>query len=542
MVLKSIKFQLGILALLFSTFVVIVLFHVSYSYKIAGDQVVNMKESHEVIRRYLVIQEKEKEILAVLHAFIDTKVVTSTELDDQTAKVVAWFDELREWEKVLRSWERASEAQSHGVVFDNKFIGVKKRQAEAYRKIVSLCRDKKMKEAGTILVIEEEFLPAVNETIVRILEGIQNQIDDDLKVTKRFSMSIGTAILFALMAISLLALTSFQHFNKGLGALKKGAKRISLGEFSEEIRIKRPQELVDLGGAFNEMQIAIDTRDKKITEDREEITKLNEILEQKVDDSGKTIVTQNKALKRKNAELEQILHAASHDLRTPLISIQGFSEELRATCEILETELSTDGEVDKTKLKALFDDEVTLALNYIVNGSKRMEILLEGLLRISRMGRDSLQLADVNMNELTKAVTDTLSIQIEESQAKINVGDLMPCKGDPSLVEQMITNLLTNALKYREPSRACVIDVASEKLEDAVRYTVKDNGIGISKENLSKVFNAFYRVDEETLEGDGVGLAIVNRALDLHNGKASVESTLGEGSTFSFEIPNEIVL
>jgi len=290
------------------------------------------------------------------------------------------------------------------------------------------------------------------------------------------------------------------------------------------------------------MQVAIDTRDKKITEDREEITKLNEILEKKVDDSGKTIVNQNKALKRKNAELEQILHAASHDLRTPLISIQGFSEELRTTCEILDAELSKEGEVNKDKLKQLFEEEVSLALNYIVNGSKRMEILLEGLLRISRMGRDSLQVAPINMTELTKAVTDTLSIQIEESKAKINVGDLLACKGDSSLVEQVITNLLTNAIKYREPSRECVIDIMSEELEDRIRYTVKDNGIGIGEDNISKVFNAFYRVDEETIEGDGVGLAIINRAVDLHNGKATVESVLGEGSSFSFEIPNNIVI
>jgi len=501
-----------------------------------------MKSSHEVISRYLDIQEKEKAILAVLHAFIETKMVTSTELDDQTAKVIAWFDEVREWEKVLRDWESSSDTRTPEVVFDNKFIDVKKRQAEAYRKVVSLCRDKKMAEASSILVIEEAFLPSVNETIIRILYGIQNQIDNDLKVTRRFSMSIGAAILFALMAIILMSFTSFQHFNKGLRALKKAAKRISHGEFGEEIRIKRPKELVDLGGAFNEMQVAIDTRDKKITEDREEITKLNEILEKKVDDSGKTIVNQNKALKRKNAELEQILHAASHDLRTPLISIQGFSEELRTTCEILDAELSKEGEVNKDKLKQLFEEEVSLALNYIVNGSKRMEILLEGLLRISRMGRDSLQVAPINMTELTKAVTDTLSIQIEESKAKINVGDLLACKGDSSLVEQVITNLLTNAIKYREPSRECVIDIMSEELEDRIRYTVKDNGIGIGEDNISKVFNAFYRVDEETIEGDGVGLAIINRAVDLHNGKATVESVLGEGSSFSFEIPNNIVI
>ena len=190
----------------------------------------------------------------------------------------------------------------------------------------------------------------------------------------------------------------------------------------------------------------------------------------------------------------------------------------------------------------LFEDDITLALNYIVNGSKRMEILLEGLLRISRMGRDSLQINPIDMNELAQVVIDTLSIQIEGGHAKFDVSNLTPCKGDPSLVEQVFTNLFTNAIKYREPSRDCVIEVTSQVLEDSIRYTVKDNGIGISTDNVSKVFNAFYRVDEETIEGDGVGLAIINRALDLHNGKATVESELGVGSTFTFEIPNTIVI
>lgn len=540
--LKSVKFQLAVLTLLFGIFVVIVLFHISYSFKITGDQMKNMKESHEVISRYLVIQQKEEAILSDLHAFIDTKIVTSIELDDQLAKINDWFDDLRDWEKVLRKWERSSGSITKDIVFDNTFISVKKRQAEAYKNVISLCRDRKLNEANSILTIEESFFPDVNKTIIRILEGIQKQMDSNLKVVKRFSLTIGIAILCALLTIVLFAFVSFQHFNRGLRALKNGAKRISLGEFGEKIKIKRPQELVDLGAAFNEMQEAIETRDKKITEDREEIAKLNEILEKKVDDSSKTIVTQNKALKRKNAELEQILHAASHDLRTPLISIQGFSEELRATCEVLDKELSVEGDVDKNKLKELFEDDISLALNYIVNGSKRMEILLEGLLRISRMGRDSLKIEDIDMNELVQVVIDTLSIQIEESKATFKVSELAPCKGDPSLIEQVLTNLFTNAIKYREPTRECVIEVSSEVLTDSVKYTVKDNGIGIAEENLPKVFNAFYRVDEETIEGDGVGLAIINRALDLHNGIATVESELGVGSVFSFEIPNNIVI
>ncbi len=110
------------------------------------------------------------------------------------------------------------------------------------------------------------------------------------------------------------------------------------------------------------------------------------------------------------------------------------------------------------------------------------------------------------------------------------------------MIEQVITNFLTNAIKYHDPDRQCEITITSEKTDFGSRYSVKDNGIGISEENLDKVFHAFYRVDEETVEGDGVGLAIINRAIDLQGGKHSVESTLGEGSTFIFEIPDELLV
>jgi len=177
-------------------------------------------------------------------------------------------------------------------------------------------------------------------------------------------------------------------------------------------------------------------------------------------------------------------------------------------------------------------------LNYIITGSRRMEMLLEALLRISRMGKESLQLQPVNMNELLKNVKTNLEFQLNEIGAELEIENLDDSCVDASQFEQVFTNLITNAIKYREPSRKCSIKIYSEKDEDLTRYFVEDNGIGIPKEHIDRVFHAFYRVDEDISEGDGVGLAIVNRALDLHNGCAKVKSELGKGSIFIVEIPN----
>jgi signal transduction histidine kinase len=538
MFLKSIKSQLTLITIFFILFVVIVLFQLSYSYKLSYDEVVSLIENHEVITKYQLLQEKEKNILNDLHGFIDSKVLPTTEMDELDKQIDVWIKELKDWEGVLRTWEETSPIRNNDMVFDNTFLDVKKRQAQAYKKALELCRSKELGKANKILRIEEDFNPPVEKTILAILGGIQAQMKDDLKLIKRFSFMIAFAILVALLVIVIISASSLQFFNKALKSLKKAARRISMGEFDVLVKVKRPDELADLAVAFNEMQAAIEARDNKITEDREEIRKLNEILEKKVDDSSKKIVIQNEALKRKNSELEQILHAASHDLRTPLISIQGFSDELQICCQMIETELAKE-EMNKGKIVAVFDEDIKMALNYIGNGVKRMEMLLEGLLRISRMGRDSLKITPIDMNQLAESVVNTLSIQIEQADAEIKVGELHPCNGDESIIEQIMTNLLTNPLKYRSPERKCLIEVSSEKLENSVKYTVKDNGIGISEENVGKVFKAFYRVDEETVQGDGVGLAVVSRALDLHNGKVNVSSKLGEGSTFTFELPDD---
>jgi signal transduction histidine kinase len=268
---------------------------------------------------------------------------------------------------------------------------------------------------------------------------------------------------------------------------------------------------------------------------------MNEILEKKVLDSSKKIIQQNEALKRKNEELEQILYAASHDLRTPLISIQGFSEELKMACGELVKLFSDNAPPEKEKVESIVNDEVKLALNYIINGSKRMEMLLEALLRISRMGHQSLQIRELDMKKLLSDVKMNLEFQLSETGSELIIDEkLENCEADENQFEQVFTNLISNAIKYREPSRPCEIKIYSKKDEDFTHYYVEDNGIGIPEDHLPRIFHAFYRVDDDFSEGDGIGLAIVNRALDLHNGKAKVSSEFGKGTTFTVSMPNNI--
>ena len=113
------------------------------------------------------------------------------------------------------------------------------------------------------------------------------------------------------------------------------------------------------------------------------------------------------------------------------------------------------------------------------------------------------------------------------------------CNGDRAMLEQVFSNLISNAIKYRHPERPIHIKIWSNKLENGVQYFVKDNGIGISDEYKDRVFQAFFRVDENVATGDGVGLAIVHRALDLHGGHIWLEESNENGSIFGIELPNK---
>ena len=535
----SLNKQLAFIAILFVLFSALVVFQIYYNHNVQQEIISRLITSHKIIGDYLALEESESAILDRIRALSDgAKPVSEEECKTLADANTDWFKKLQIWQESLKLWQDMVGIESTDKIFSPDFADLKHRQADAYAKAIQLCKEGKLKDAGYIVNIERSFRPSIHRSIIAVLDGIKLQIEGDSNTLRRFFAGSAMALLVALLVLIVSSAGVFRNLIVSLSSLEDGASRIAKGDFSLNIpQIKSPVELARLSTAFNGMQTAVKTRDIKIREDNEEIRKLNESLERKVVERNKTIMQQNIALTRKNQELEQVLYAASHDLRTPLIGIQGFSEELKLTCSDLVKALRAPGGPNQKEIDRIIAEDIDMALKHIINGSKRMEILLEGLLRISRMGRESLQMQSINMNELVKNVAAGFDYQLHEMGASITIADLGTCMADPSQFEQVFTNLIGNAIKYRDPSRKLDIQVAAEQDNDFIRFSVKDNGIGISREHLDRVFHAFFRVDTEKVEGDGVGLAIVNRALDLHGGRAWVDSELGKGSTFFIEIP-----
>ncbi len=265
------------------------------------------------------------------------------------------------------------------------------------------------------------------------------------------------------------------------------------------------------------MGLFIDVTEKKHAE--EERARLMEMLEEK------------------NAELQSIIHVASHDLRTPLITITGFSGELDRSCRQLHALLDDEKDDFKTKSRPVISEDIPEAVELIKASASKLASLLDGMLKLARLGHSATEREALDMNVMIDDVIKTISFQAKEAGARFNVEPLPGCVGDEQQINQVFSNLLANALNYLDPQRAGLITVRGQLADGNVVYCVEDNGIGIDRANLAHIFKMYYLIDPKRSQGQGLGLAIVRRIVNRHNGKVWAESQLGNGSRFYVALP-----
>jgi PAS domain S-box-containing protein len=245
-------------------------------------------------------------------------------------------------------------------------------------------------------------------------------------------------------------------------------------------------------------------------------------------------------LDQKNQELENVLYAASHDLRSPLLNLQGFGQRLEQSCGELSPIIQGAGcfpELREAALR-LLEDRIPTALRFIKSSVGKMDQIIGGLLRLSRLGQVAMRREILDMNAVLHQVVDAMAFQIQSTGALVEMGPLPACEGDALLVGQAFSNLLDNAVKYRDPARPLVIHVTG-RIEGAESvYCVEDTGAGIASEEQSKIWELFCRLNPAgSIPGEGLGLNLVRRIIERHNGRIWVESELGRGSRFFASLP-----
>lgn len=219
-------------------------------------------------------------------------------------------------------------------------------------------------------------------------------------------------------------------------------------------------------------------------------------------------------LEQKNEELQQFASVVAHDLKSPVNSIYGLSQLIQ------------------NKL----DERGNKILKTIIQSTQRMRIMIDDLLDYSRIGYQK-EMTKVNCNNLLENVQEDLSIEINKSQAIIEVRDLPTIMAYITELRLLFQNLIANAIKFQQPGTTPKIEISAEE-KGGWTFTVKDNGIGISDKHKDKIFNIFQRLHlESAFKGSGIGLAHCKKIVELHKGKIWFESIPDEGSSFYFNIP-----
>lgn len=236
----------------------------------------------------------------------------------------------------------------------------------------------------------------------------------------------------------------------------------------------------------------------------------------------KRVRERTEQLQATNEELESFSYSVSHDLRSPLRAVEGFSL-------ILEEDYG-----DR------LDEEGKRVLTVVRDNAKKMNALIDDLLTFSRLGRQPLQTSNINMKQLVNSVYKEIQSQTETESVKFVVGELPDAQGDYSLLKQVWLNLLSNAVKYSSEKSDPVIEVQGWIEGEEIVYSVKDNGAGFDMEYYNKLFVVFQRLHKaEGFPGTGVGLAIILRIIVRHGGRVWAEGKKGEGATFYFTLPVE---
>ncbi|HEU0265223.1 MAG TPA: HAMP domain-containing sensor histidine kinase [Geobacterales bacterium] len=443
-------------------------------------------------------------------------------LAGETLKALeGWRQASLDQQEVGEVWE-AHDLKSQQVVA-TQFVTLQKKIDH----VLSLKRQGRNQEA--LQVMEEEVDPFIADLILpHIAEDFEHgkeEIDTTHGILRHRAMVNGGMVVFLLILISLLTVVVVNRIIHRLilaiDRLKSGVERIGSGDMTTPIELEGDDELgalaISLNGMCSELLSAREQSDRAAME-----------------------------LKESNDDLRNFTYIFSHDLRAPLVNMKGFAGELRAELREVTDIITACGnrltEQEQTKLATLLRREMPEALMYVDSSVHRMDSLINAILTMSRLGKKELRPQPLYLGDIISPLLATFAHQIDEHRVEIRVGDLPQVVGDRGALEMILANLMDNALKYLTHDRDGLLEISANVGDDDVTVHVRDNGRGIAPEDQTKIFDIFRRAGEQNVAGEGMGLAYVKTLVRRHGGMIWCQSTLGEGSTFSFTLPGVAML
>jgi signal transduction histidine kinase len=349
-------------------------------------------------------------------------------------------------------------------------------------------------------------------------------------------VGVGAAILIILASLAI-----SRQITVPLLRLTAAAETIGAGDLTRRIEIKTGDEIERLADEFNKMAVALSEKEARLRDYAQELERRvqertadllaantalsGEIAERKqaeeaIRQLNEDLVRRAAELETANKELEAFTYSVSHDLRSPLRAIDGFS---RVLLEKYGSQLPAEAQ----RYQRLVRDNTL-----------QMGRLIDDLLMFSRLSRQPLQVQSVAQVDLVRQVLRDLSQDQEGRHVEIAIGELPSCQADPALLKQVWMNLITNALKYTRKHDIARIEIGYQEIGEERTYFVRDNGVGFDMHYADKLFGVFQRLHRaEDYEGTGVGLAIVQRIIRRHDGRVWAEAEVEKGATFYFTLP-----
>jgi signal transduction histidine kinase len=313
-----------------------------------------------------------------------------------------------------------------------------------------------------------------------------------VRAMQYFMMAVTASTLAAVILIAVFLSASISRPILELDAV---AARAAAGDMDQQIDLGLRDELGTLARSFDTMLANLRERTQ-------------------------ALARSNADLERSNVDLEEFGYAVSHDLKEPLRSVSGFLELL------------------KRRAGAKLDDKANDYVDRSLAGAERMRLLIEDLLAYARVSTGPRALQAVDLNQVVRDVLGGLEQSIEESGARIEVGELPVLQAERALLSAVFQNLIANAIKFRREQPVIRIDAREE--DGQWQLSVKDNGIGIDAAQFDRVFQVFQRLHgKDEYPGTGIGLAVCKKIVERHGGRIWLESTPGAGTTFRFTIPTQ---
>jgi signal transduction histidine kinase len=274
------------------------------------------------------------------------------------------------------------------------------------------------------------------------------------------------------------------------------------------------------------------TRD--LAASRVELRRLNHGLEAMVD-------ARTAELQRANGEIQRFAYIVSHDLRSPLVNVMGFTAELDAARKTVAGHLDTleaqSPELVEEPVRLAVREDLPEAIGFIRTSTQKMDRLINAILRLSREGRRTLAVEPIDLDALVQSIIDSLQHRATDAGAEIRAEALPEIASDRLAIEQILSNLIENALKYLQPGRPGIIKVRGHIEHDRVFLEVTDNGRGIDPRDHERIFDLFRRSGTQDQPGEGIGLAHVRALAYRLGGLIEVRSELDRGATFRLSLP-----